>query len=159
LLVQQHEYKLHQQHEQHRAEVAGAKQLREKEIQKGDDLTAAVIRAQRAEQEERVLRMELERVAAGLETLYDLNADWLALHAHPHNVLAARRSSSLASLPRPSDSQALYLTPRPGLFSQHTWLKAAVYDSASVVKGDVVPVSSAYKKPRSLISPLSSRSR
>ncbi len=143
----QHEYNLHQQHEQHLAEVAGAKQLREKEIQKGDDLAAAVIRA---EQEEQVLRMELERVAAGLEALYDLNADWLALHAHPHNAhrketvaLAARRSSTL------------YLTPRPMLFSQHTWLKA----DASVIKGDVVPVSSAYKKPRSLISPLSSRSR
>jgi hypothetical protein len=60
--------------------------MREKEIQKGDDLATAVIIAQRAEQEERVLRMELERVAAGLEALYDLNADWLALHAHPNNA-------------------------------------------------------------------------
>jgi hypothetical protein len=136
--------------------------MREKEIQKGDDLATAVIIAQRAEQEERVQRMELERVAAGLEALYDLNADWLALHAHPNNAhrketvaLGARRSSTLASVPRPSDAQTLHLTPRPRLLSQHTWLKA----DASVIKGDVVPVSSAYKKPRSLFSPLSSRSR
>jgi hypothetical protein len=84
--------------------------MREKEIQKGDDLATAVIIAQRAEQEERVQRMELERVAAGLEALYDLNADWLALHAHPNNAhrketvaLGARRSSTLASVPRPSE--------------------------------------------------------
>ena len=127
-------------------------------------LSAALQQAQKEAAEKEQLRQELDAVLSSLVALSLANDEWLLQHS-PAALLADQEVYVMLGLPpKGRASQRVVRTPiqcQEPRYRMSMMSSLQTDDSTvvlgSVIKGDLVPVSSAYKQPRALITPPASR--
>ena len=137
----------------------------EAEAIRDEALSAALQRAEKEAREKEMLRQELETILSLLESLSQANDAWLLQHSAGGTQPAkSADNDAYVSLGLPPRGRASLRVVRTPIQSQDKdrWQVPMLQDEStvvlgSVIKGDLVPVSSAYKQPRALITPPSSR--